>query len=152
VRYERGDRVGATARLRTGAIAAVFDGDRLLLTRRADNGEWCLPGGGVDPGETPAEACVREVREETGLEVEVVSLLGVYSDPHLVVAYADGNRWQPVSMVFRAELIGGEPGGSDEVIAVGFFTAAEAARLDVIPLHCRRLDAIFAPGPEPFFD
>jgi hypothetical protein len=54
-RHEFGERIGATARLRIGAAAAVMDGERLLLTRRSDNGEWCLPGGAVEPGERPAE-------------------------------------------------------------------------------------------------
>jgi 8-oxo-dGTP pyrophosphatase MutT (NUDIX family) len=47
----------------------VLDGERLLLTKRSDNGQWCLPGGGIDPGERPAEAAEREVLEETGLTV-----------------------------------------------------------------------------------
>jgi 8-oxo-dGTP pyrophosphatase MutT (NUDIX family) len=74
---EHGDRIGVTADLRAGAAAAVRDGDRLLLTRRSDNGQWCLPGGGVDAGERPAEAAIREVREETGLTIRVTGLLVV---------------------------------------------------------------------------
>jgi hypothetical protein len=84
--------------------------------------------------------------------VRVARLLGVYSYPDLVIAYPDGNRWQPVTMVFRAERVAGAPGTSDEVTEVGFFTAAEAAGLDVIPPHRRRLDAVFAGAPEPFYD
>jgi hypothetical protein len=49
--HEYGVRIGASAALRAGAAAAVLDGERLLLTRRSDIGEWCLPGGGIDPGE-----------------------------------------------------------------------------------------------------
>jgi hypothetical protein len=57
-----------------------------------------------------------------------------------------------VTTVFRAEPVGGALTGSDEVCEAGWFTAAEAAGLDVIPLHRRRLDAIFGPGPAPFYD
>ena len=78
--HEHGERIGATAVLRVGATAAVVDGERLLLTRRSDNGEWCLPGGGLDAGERPAETAEREVFEETGLTVRATELLGVYSD------------------------------------------------------------------------
>lgn len=56
---------------------------RVLLTRREDFEVWCLPGGGVDEGESLAEAAVREVAEETGLEVDLTRLVGVYSRPNL---------------------------------------------------------------------
>lgn len=86
---------------------------RLLLTRRTDNGRWCLPGGAMDPGESLEECCVREVWEETGLRVRVVRLIGIYSTPHRITYYADGNRWQTVSANFLAEITGGTLGVSD---------------------------------------
>jgi 8-oxo-dGTP pyrophosphatase MutT (NUDIX family) len=124
--HEYGERIGATA---------VLDGERLLLTRRSDNGEWCLPGGGIDPGERPAETAEREVLEETGLAVRVTGLLGVYSDPDVVVVYPDGNRVQIVGVMFRAEVLHGTAGLFDEVTEVGWFTADEAAGLTVIANH-----------------
>jgi 8-oxo-dGTP pyrophosphatase MutT (NUDIX family) len=63
----------------TAAEAVVFDEQgRLLLIRRADDGLWALPGGLINPGETPAQAAVREIREEAGLVVEADALVGVY--------------------------------------------------------------------------
>ena len=64
-----------------GVAVAVLDDGKILLTRREDFAVWCLPGGAVDDGESPAQAAVREVREETGLEVELTRLVGVYSRP-----------------------------------------------------------------------
>ncbi len=63
-----GERIRKEGVLRPGASALIFDEARegVLLTRREDNGRWCLPGGGMDPGESAAEACVREVLEEMG--------------------------------------------------------------------------------------
>jgi len=133
--HEYGERIGATATLGIGAAVAVHDGDRLLLTRRSDNGEWCLPGGGMDAGERPAETAEREVLEETGLTVRVTELLGVYSDPDVIVVYPDGNRRQIVGVLFRAEQVEGTAGLSDEVTEVGWFTAEEAAGLTVIANH-----------------
>lgn len=128
-------RIDARPPLRPGASAAVLDGERLLLTRRSDNGEWCMPGGGIEPGERPAEAAEREVLEETGLRVRATGLLGVYSDPELVVVYPDGNRVQILGVLFRAEIVEGTAGLSDEVTEVGWFTASEAAELTVIANH-----------------
>lgn len=149
-RHEYGERLGATAVLRIGAAAAVMDGERLLLTKRTDNGEWCLPGGAIEPGERPAEAAERETLEETGLSVRVTGLIGVYSNPDVVVVYPDGNRVQIVGVVFRAEAVGGEAGTSAEVSESGWFTAEEAARLTVIAGHRPILPAVF--GGELYFD
>ncbi len=88
-----GDRIGKRGVLRVGASSIIFDESRekVLLTKRTDNGRWCLPGGGMDPGESVEEACVREAYEETGLHVKVTRLVGVYTTPNLVIEYADGN-------------------------------------------------------------
>ncbi|MFN8446915.1 MAG: NUDIX domain-containing protein [Caldilineaceae bacterium] len=98
-----GERISKTGKLATGCAGILFDekSERILLTRRTDNGRWCLPGGRMEVGEGIAEACEREFWEETGLRVQTVRLIGVYSDPHLVVEYADGNRWQYVSLFLR---------------------------------------------------
>ena len=59
----------------------IFRDERVLLQRRDDNGRWGLPGGSVEPGESVRTAVIREVHEETGLDVEPLRLIGVYSDP-----------------------------------------------------------------------
>src|SRR5947209_6211872 len=125
-KYEYGERIGKTAKLSVGSSALIFDetGEKILLTRRTDNGRWCLPGGRMDPGESIEETCVREVWEETGLEVRVVRLLGIYSTPHHIVTYADGNRWQVVATSFLAEVTGGKLGLSDETTEANYFSVA----------------------------
>jgi mutator protein MutT len=61
-----------------GDAAVIDDKGQILLIQRADNGKWAMPGGALEIGETPAEGVVREVREETGVECRVVSLVGVF--------------------------------------------------------------------------
>ncbi|GAA1551677.1 hypothetical protein GCM10009804_05670 [Kribbella hippodromi] len=149
-RHEYGERVGATGQLRLGAVAAVLAGNRLLLTKRTDNGEWCLPGGAIEPGERPAEAAERETYEETGLSVRVTGLIGVYSDPDVVVVYPDGRRVQIVGVVFRAEVVAGEAGCSAEVSESRWVTMEEAAGLTVVANHRLVLPAVFT--GQPYFD
>lgn len=148
-----GERIGATARLRVGCSAIIFDesGNRLLLQKRTDNGRWSLPGGGMDPGESVAECCIREVKEETGLDVEVIRLVGVYTDPHYIAVYADGNRWQIVSMHFEARIIGGAMAITDgESTELAFIALDELPNYDIMEHHLPRIEDTLANRAETF--
>lgn len=98
-----------------GVNVAVLRDGKVLLTKREDYEVWCLPGGHVDAGESLARAAIREVSEETGLEVRLTRLVGLYSRPN----------WQPDMYhiaVFAAEIIGGElHPDPHEVIDLRFF-------------------------------
>jgi 8-oxo-dGTP pyrophosphatase MutT (NUDIX family) len=141
-RYEYGERIGETAMLRIGASAIIWDetGEKVLLTRRTDNGRWCIPGGAMDPGESAAEACVREVYEETGLRARVTRLVGIYSSPDRIVVYADGNRVQVIALSFEAEVIGGTLGLSNETTDSGYFSITEMRNMDVMEPHVERIE------------
>ena len=140
--YQYGEYIGRTAQVSVGCSAIIFDqtGTKILLTRRSDNGRWCLPSGRLDSGESVEECCVREVWEETGLKVRVTRLVGIYSTPHRITVYADGNRWQVIALSFVAEIIGGELGLSDETTEVGFFKLDELDRLDLMEPHRERIE------------
>jgi ADP-ribose pyrophosphatase YjhB (NUDIX family) len=142
----RGERVGRQGRIAVGCSAAVLDArtETLLLIRRADNGRWSVPGGYMDPGESLTEACAREVREETGLQVRVGPLLSVYTSPHILLEYPDGNRWQLVILYFSAEAIGGEVRPGEEATEVGYFSQAEIEALDLSDLDRQRVEDAFA--------
>jgi ADP-ribose pyrophosphatase YjhB (NUDIX family) len=136
-----GDRISRDAKLRLGCSATIFDATRqkILLTRRSDNGLWCLPSGGAEAGESAAEACERETLEETGLVVKVIKLLGVYSDPNMIIEYADGNRFQIVGLNFEAEVLGGELVVTDETTDVKFFDLKNVNDLDLMQHHRQRI-------------
>ena len=148
----RGHRIARLGVLRPGCSATIFDAtrQRVLLTRRTDNGLWCLPGGGMDPGESAAEACAREVLEETGLVVQVGRLLGVYTSPHIIVEYASGNRVQPLALNFEAEAVGGELGLSDETTEVGYFSLMEIESMDLWEHHIVRINDAFVGAEKTF--
>lgn len=137
-----GPRLGKEGELRLGCSAIIFDESRqkVLLTQRADNGHWCLPGGHMESGESAAEACEREVFEETGLKVRATRLLGVYSNPDQLVIYKDGNKAFFVVLNFEVEVIEGTPGLSDETTDFGWFTLADMETLSMHANHKYRVE------------
>ena len=117
---------------KVGASVAAFDTDgRLLMIQRRDNACWAMPGGIVEYGETVAEAAEREAWEESGVEVRVRALLGIYETRRHGAQTI--HRWQHIS--FLADAVRGTPGPSDETLAAGFFTEAEISSLTISPGH-----------------
>ncbi|HHQ44834.1 MAG TPA: NUDIX hydrolase [Candidatus Altiarchaeales archaeon] len=118
--------------------AIVEDGKIILIKRLNEpfKDMWALPGGFVDVGETVEDACIREVREETGLEVEVKKLLGVYSDP------ARDPRGHTVSVIFLCEKTGGELKAADDAKDAGYFSLNELPKLAFD--HAKVLSDVFA--------
>jgi 8-oxo-dGTP pyrophosphatase MutT (NUDIX family) len=110
--------------IRASVSAVIFDRrGRLLLQQRSDGGQWGLPGGSVETGESVTEAVRREVREETGLDVAVKRVVGVYSDPRLqVVRYPDGAVWHYVNVCFECAARGGALSTCDETLALRYFS------------------------------
>lgn len=144
-----GPELGKQGKLRLGVSGIIFNEEgKFLLTKREDNGQWCLPGGAVESGETVAEACIREVFEETGLNVRVKRLVGVYSHPDQLVVYKDGNKAFIVALHFEAEVIGGELGLSNETTDCGFFSLEETAGLEFLGRHRERILDTLARHPE----
>jgi ADP-ribose pyrophosphatase YjhB (NUDIX family) len=113
----------------------IFDThDRILLVRQTEGGVWSAPGGAVDPEETPADAVVREVWEETGLFVRPVRILGVYGGAPCLVMYPNGDRTVYVMTVFECQVRGGElRGTSDETTEAAFVTGGDLSSYQTSP-------------------
>jgi len=126
--------------IRVAAYGVILRGDMILLAhwREEDRSGWTLPGGGLEEGEDPADAAIREIFEETGYTAELDELIGIDS---IVVPAEDRlhDRSQPLHalrIVYRAEVVGGEltneaDGSTDEARWVRL---AEVAKLDTVPL------------------
>ncbi|MFD6229882.1 NUDIX domain-containing protein [Streptomyces sp. NPDC060232] len=121
----------------------VNDNGEVLLERRSDNGRWGMPGGVQEVGENIAGTVVREVLEETGIHVEVVGLVGIFTDPGHVIAFADGEVRQEFSLCFRARPVRGEIKVSSESFAVRWVPRSELDELDISPTTRRRLNEGF---------
>ena len=141
-----GDSIGKLGKITLGCSAAIFDPTRqkVLLTRRTDNGRWCLPGGRMEAGEDAAEACIREVLEETSLHVRIERLIGVYSNPNFIIEYADGERCHFVVLHFEATSIAGTLSISEETTEYGYFSLNEITSMDVMEHHLERIQDAFA--------
>ncbi|MFC7976710.1 NUDIX domain-containing protein [Streptomyces cinereoruber] len=115
------------------ASAVITDEDgRVLLQRRRDNDLWALPGGAMDMDDSLPGTAVREVKEETGLDVEITGLVGTYTDPRHVIAYSDGEVRRQFNVCFTARVVGGTLAISDESTELRFVAPEE---LDSLPLH-----------------
>ena len=145
-RLIRGERVGKMGQLAVGCSAAIMDSanQKILLVRREDTGLWAVPGGYMEAGESVTECCVREVYEETGLDVNVKNLIGVYSNPHILLEYPDGNRLQFVVLYFSAENIGGEIKAGEEATEIGYFSRGEIENMDVGSFDKQRIEDAFS--------
>jgi ADP-ribose pyrophosphatase YjhB (NUDIX family) len=126
--------------IRPGVSAVILTAAGVLLQRRDDNGLWGLPGGAVEPGESVRAAVVREVREETCLEVEPIRLIGVYSAPehHQIVTYPDGNVIHYVSSAFECRIVGGALACGPESLALEWFSP-DALPADLLPMSRIRI-------------
>lgn len=125
---------------RPSVSAVIFDRrGRLLLQQRSDGGQWGLPGGSLEIGESVATAVVREVLEETGLTVRPLRIVGVYSDPALqVVRYPDGNVWHYVTTCFECKVLRGELTTCDETLALDYFPLSRLPKT-LLPNHRIRI-------------
>jgi ADP-ribose pyrophosphatase YjhB (NUDIX family) len=146
VKVLSGNRIGREGRLGIGCSAFVFDAKRekVLLLQRTDDGKWAVPGGAMVAGESLSEACEREVFEETGLKVRVKRLLSVYTSPHRLLTYPDGNKWQPVNLHFEVEIVNGNLIVNEEASSFGFYSFAETDGLNMHGMDRMRVRDGFA--------
>jgi ADP-ribose pyrophosphatase YjhB (NUDIX family) len=107
-------------------VVVANDAGDILLIRRTDNGNWALPGGAIDLGESVTQAAVRETLEESGIECSITGIVGIYSDPKHVILYtSNGEVRQEFSIVLTARARSGRPTPSSESSEVRWVPAAE---------------------------
>ena len=105
----------ATSMKPSANVVVTNDAGEILVIRRTDNGNYAVPGGAMDLGESLVTTAVRETREETGIDCEITGLMGIYTDPRHVILYtSDGEVRQEFSVMFAARATGGNPTPSSE--------------------------------------
>jgi len=134
------------------AVSVVVPDDqgRILLIHRTDNKYWSIPGGGMEPGESVREAAVREVKEETGMDCEITSLVGIYSNPRHVAAYDDGEVRQEFSICLAGRLLGGSMQTSNESSEVRFIRTSDLPAYEIHPSTRMRISHYLENRTDPY--
>jgi ADP-ribose pyrophosphatase YjhB (NUDIX family) len=131
-------------------VATNIAGD-VLLIQRSDNGNWAIPGGAIDLGESLTEAAIRETKEETGVTCEVTGIVGIYTDPQHVILYtSNGEARQEFSIVLTAQAVDGAPTPSDESSQVRWVTRDELAEYPMDRSMRLRVDHFLAGRRSPY--
>jgi ADP-ribose pyrophosphatase YjhB (NUDIX family) len=124
------------------SVTAIVANDqgKLLLVHKTDNDLWALPGGAMDVGESMADTVVREVKEETGIDVAVTGVVGIYTNPNHVMAYDDGEVRQQCSICFTTRMLGGQLATSSETSEVAWVAPDQLDSLNMHPSMRLRID------------
>ena len=131
-------------------VVVTNDAGEILLIRRTDNGNWALPGGGIDLGESVAQAAVRETSEESGIECVITGIVGIYSDPKHVIFYtSNGEARQEFSIVLTARPLGGQPTPSSESSEVRWVPKPELSQYVMDRSMHIRISDFLEPGKSP---
>jgi len=132
-------------------VVVVDDEAQILLIRRSDNDNWAVPGGGMDLGESISDAAVREVAEETGVDIEITGLVGIYTNPRHVIEYtSDGEVRQEFSVVFTARPTGGAPRPSSESSEVRWVRTQDLEQYQMHASMRQRVEHYLDRRPEPY--
>jgi len=127
--YDAPDAPKANSLVPSVNVVVANDTGDILLIRRTDNGNWALPGGAIDLGESVTQAAVRETLEESGIECSITGIAGIYSDPkHVILYMSNGECRQEFSIVLTARPLAGQPTPSSESSEVGWVPPAEIPR------------------------
>lgn len=124
----------------------------MLLICRSDNGNWSMPGGAHDPGESLSRTAVRETEEEAGVSVHLTGIVGIFTDPTHVIHYTSNDEVrQEFTVIYRAEAVSGTPTPSSESTRVEWVPINQIPSLTMDPSQRKRVEWALAQD-EPYID
>ncbi|WP_427891932.1 NUDIX hydrolase [Kribbella sp. GL6] len=151
--YDDPDAPAANSMVPSVNVVIENDAGEILMIERSDNGNWALPGGAIDLGESMSQAGVRETKEETGIACEILDVLGIYTDPkHIILYTSNGEARQEFSILLHGRATGGTPTPSSESTRVRWIPQSELNDLQMNSTMRRRIDHYLEPGATLYFD
>lgn len=142
--YYRDDAPEANS-IRPAAAVAILNSKReLLMLHRNDNKKWTMPGGTLEFGESMTECALREVREESGLDVKILDIIGTYTNPNIRVAYSDGEVRQEFTIVYYGEALNYDVSLDDESSQFQWVPLDEVIRLPLADSQKRRIEDVLS--------
>jgi 8-oxo-dGTP pyrophosphatase MutT (NUDIX family) len=141
-------RAPAPNSLKPAVAVAVFDeARRLLLVKRRDSGYWAMPGGTMELSESLEMCARREVREETGVDIVIIGMIGTYSDPHTIIAYSDGEVRREFSILLAARAASADLAHDDESTDAQWAMLDDLDRYPMVAAQARRVRDVLAWNP-----
>lgn len=150
--YHQADAPAPNSLVPAASAAITNNQGDILLQQRRDSGYWALPGGTMNLGESIGQTAIREVKEETGLDIKPTGIVGIYTDPDHRIEYSNGEIRQQFNICLRASVIGGQLEISDESTDLRFVPVSE---IDSVLMHEStriRIRHFLENRPEPFFN
>jgi 8-oxo-dGTP pyrophosphatase MutT (NUDIX family) len=151
--YDDPDAPSANSMVPSVNVVIENDAGEILMIERSDNGNWALPGGAIDLGESMSQAGIRETKEETGIDCEILDVLGIYTDPkHIILYTSNGEARQEFSILLHGRATGGTPTPSSESTRVRWIPKPELSTLQMNSTMRRRIEHYLDPDTTLYFD
>ncbi len=133
------------------SVVVANDQGEILLIQRADNGMWTIPGGAMEFGESLTQTAIREAKEETGYDIEVIGLVGIYTNPNRRIEYtSNGEVRQEFSVCYIGQLVGGEYTLNDEATQIEWVAPDDVENLQMSDSIRQRVSCYFESAVDPY--